>query len=282
MAGRDRTLAIAAVVALVAGLLLVVAVPAGARPLSADAGARPLPAAGARPAQIVTAVNNGSTLTLDSGFGHYLYVGASSAGAVIRQTTFGHVQDLGRCGMRPRASESPIGPSHPPSDEGSFTTTGSVAVLAGVAVSGYSVHDIAVLRGGTGWCGYPPMSSISAGESFATKNVGGQVIMLVGANGIGALTAPTLTNFKRGRCGTLPGQGLVALRNVTVSMGPDTGGSVAVFSASLAPHSSCFLLVHGMSINEAGQGFSMFSNAYLLVPKETARPGIRTRSSTRE
>jgi hypothetical protein len=126
-----------------------------------------------------------------------------------------------------------------------------------------------VIPGGTGWCGYPPMSVVSSGVSFATKKTGGQVVMLVGANGIGALEAPTLTNYGRGRCQTVPGQGLTTLNNETVSKGDDDGGSVAVFSATVTPGSSCFLLVRGTSINQTGQGFSMFSNAYLLQPTGT-------------
>src|SRR5271155_4965262 len=110
------------------GVVLAVAFPA-----SAESTAPP-----AR--QIVTAVAGTSTLTMKSGFSQYLFVGGSSAGAVNTQTTFGHIDNY-NCGA-PK-SQGPIGPSPAADPQGSFTTTGDVSAIAGVAISGYSVRRLA-------------------------------------------------------------------------------------------------------------------------------------------
>jgi hypothetical protein len=238
---------------------MAVAAPAGAQPRQ---GAR----ASQLFEQIVTKVARASTLTMKSGYSHYLFVGGSSAGAAIENTTFGHYSDA-NCG-HPR-SQGPLGPSAATSPEGSFTTTGAVAVIAGVATTGYSLRHLVLAGLGTFACGSYP-SRIPAGNNlfFGTGTSGGVVLILVGTEGVGTL-APSLSAAQGYQCVTSGLDTPATLQNVTASRGHNVGGAVGVFSVSVAPESGCFLSTDGTSYNKPGTGnFGIWAKAYLLVPEK--------------
>lgn len=241
-----------AVVVIVVGLVLAVALPAGARASSAPAQ------------EMVTAVARTSHLTMKSGFSKYLFVGGSSAQAANSQTTFAHFGNI-LCGPPP--SEGPMGPSTKGGARGSFHTSGDVSAIAGVGISGYSVkrlisdQDDQVCRSSTTRVPW------GNGLNFAVPNVGGIVVFLVGTDGVGYL-APTLDPYEGGLCQTTDGLYPATLQNVTVSKGQDDGTTVAVFSASLHAGDSCDFDVEGTSYNNVSQGFGIWFSAYLLVPKK--------------
>ena len=229
--------------------------------------------------QITTAVAQGSSLAMSSGGSHYLFVGGSSAGSVIKDTTFAHVQDLSRCHVRPYASQGPIGPSHRATATGSFTSTGPLSVLAGVALSGYAVQNVAIHSGDTGWCGYSSGSTVMSGVSFAGQKAGGQVLLLVGTKGIVDLDA-SLSNDDHKKCVTESGGQLTALIDTSVEDSDNDGATAAVYSATVAPHSKCFLAVRGTSLDQPGTGLGMWSDAYKISASNDSAGAPRTRSST--
>jgi hypothetical protein len=248
-------------VILAVGLVFAVAVPASARPASSS------------PAQqIVTRVAQTSSLTMKSGFSQYLYVGGTSADAKITGTSFHHIPDA-RCAWQPprgivhqTGSQGPVGPSSPASAEGSFTTSGDVAVIAGIGLKGYKVESMDFSPGGAGYCGETATGQpLAGGNWIGTGKVGGLVLILVGTNGVGNLVpGPLVPLFQNRPCPTT--QRVTTLRNVTASMGANDGGAVGVFSVPLPPNSSCQWPVSGTSFNEPNVDYSMWSQAYVLVP----------------
>jgi hypothetical protein len=234
------------VVLLATGLVLAVAVPAGAQAPSPPAQ------------QIVTALSRHATLTMKSGLSQYLFVGGSSADAVNSQTTFQHIGNI-NCGS-PR-SQGPIGPSTAGDAQGSFVTTGKVSAIAGVGISGYSVKPLFPAQGFQHCESSSTRSPIGTGLSFSTK-VGEIVLILVGTDGVGSL-APDLEN-----CNTTNSLDPATLQNDTVSKGNDDGAAVAVFSASLQAGDDCTFEVYGTSYTTVPQGFGLWLRAYSLVPKK--------------
>jgi len=254
--GRARTAAVVA-----AGLVLAVAAPAGAQPRSS--GRTP------PDQQIVTAFARQSSLTMTSGLSRYLFVGGSSADADISATTFRHIRDIG---CRSHPSQGPVGPSS--SDQGSFVTTGSVAAIAGVGLSGYTVTPVPFGYGATLYCGASasgfPASVTLPLTTSDTIGAREMLVVLVGTLGVGTL-APSLLAQSGGRC-QLGGDGaLSTLRNTTVSKGRDEGTAVAVFAATLQyPLTYCDFTAYGTSMNppgDVGGSVSMWVNAYVLNPK---------------
>ena len=235
-------------VSFIAGLVFAVAVPASAQSQPAQ--------------QIVTSVAKGSSITMPTGYSHYLYVGASSAGARIEGTSFAHESHA----LCTHHGQTPIGPSNPASSQGSFTTNGSLAAVAGVAVSGYSLSKQG-LKGalsGDDLCGGDegPGRQTKSGISLLTRKEGGVAIILISTEGIGKLSySPPMTNS--GQC-----NGPVkSLQNLTVHNGKTEGGAVAVLSMSVQPDSYCEVDVAGTTYFKKGPADVVFRlRAYLFVP----------------
>jgi hypothetical protein len=249
-----------AVFVIAMGLVLAVAVPAGAQDRSAPAQ------------QIVTAVARTSTLTMKSGFSQYLFVGGSSADALMTHTTFEHESTETCVETHPNTitghkTQAPVGLSQPSVAKGSFTTSGNVAVIAGVGISGYSAQSILQYGDGENECGgVSPRQAFNFSLAFKTGSAGGVVLILVGTEGVGTL-APNLNDGTvGGQCNDVTGQGVTTLQNVTVSKGPNDGGAVGIFSAPVPPDTTCVLNLFGTSYNKQYYGFSGWGNAYLLVP----------------
>jgi hypothetical protein len=244
-----------AVIAIAVGLVLAVAVPANAQSSASPPVQR-----------IVTAVARTSHLTMKSGYSEYLFVGGSSAGAAITKTSFKH---YGRVNCGAPESQGPVGPSTAADPQGSFASTGTVAVVAGVAISGYSVHEALFAGGGSFMCGpYPSRIPVEGGTNFGTGNVGGLVLIMIGTEGVGTL-APSLYAPTGLQCTpSSPFEDPATLTNVTVSKGTNDGGAVGIFSVSLPAESDCEFDLRGTSYNKPGTGnFGYFANAYLLIPR---------------
>jgi hypothetical protein len=209
---------------------------------------------------------------MQSGFSHYLFVGGSTFGGDISKTSFDHITTPGNCtGAPSRHMQYPFGPSKATSPQGSFSTTGTLAAIAGVAISGYSVKGTESNFGFDGYCGGPGIPSDfpqSASMFLTTKGFtpGEIVVIIVGTAGIGTLAPSWLHQSGVSGCGN---EALTTLRNVTVNKGRYDGTSVGVFSTQLSgPLSYCDFSVYGTTYNSADQSgmYAIWMNAYYLVP----------------
>jgi hypothetical protein len=215
--------------------------------------------------RIITAASRTSSLTMKSGFSHYIFVGGSSFGAGISQTSFQHVRESA-C-LR-NATQWPIGKSA--SSQGSFSSSGSVSAIAGIGISGYSVKGSESNIGGIAGCGpQAPNGPFSGGFNVTTGDSVGQgdvILIVVGTLGVGTL-APSLTPNTGGNCGV--NNQLTTLRNVTASESRYKGGAVAIFSISLQSSMfECWFGIYGTTFNTANESgnLAIYYTAYLLKP----------------
>jgi hypothetical protein len=237
------------------GLAVAVAIPANAQ---ASAGSSQA---------IVTAVHHGDSITMPSGYSHYVYVGGSSANAVLSHSTFGG---------RPEGSESCIGKSGQDavgitsSPTGSFQTDGSVAAIAGVGISGYSVQ-ISKPVGANGYdadcygSGTSGTASLSSGIGWNTPKHTTLYLVMIGTVGLSSLSETPYTGYP-----DCPTNAFKMLRDVTYGNPKSTTGlspvaSVAVGLATNPGGVACDFLFTGTEL-PLGNWYSIWVWSYKLTP----------------
>ena len=231
----------------------------------------PGPTAGARPASsIVSAVEKGSSLTLRSGATTYLYVGGSSANAVMSDSSFGSVPLASPCGVK--RSQAPLGTSS--SSQGSFISTGTKSAIAGVAETGYTVTRASGSPnpGGSASCASDGLTAPQTEAGYVTvgtKTGGGTVVVMVGGRGVASLGGFALApGYVGADCAPL--SPLRVLRNVTFGNPRSTIGlgavaAVAVLAVTLPAHNSCSVDFDGTDV-PLGNAYALYEEAYLLTP----------------
>jgi len=243
-----------AVLVIAVGLVMAVAVPANAEP-----------SASAAPA-IVSAVHRGSSITMPSGYSHYIYVGGASANAVLSRSTFGGYPegDWAKACTHKQGVDA-VGPSTSPT--GSFATDGSVAAIAGVGISGYTVkvaHPVGA-NGNGGTCSTGTPTPISDGFGWSASKRSSTYLEMIGTIGLATLTfAPNPSD------NTCPTDSFKVLRNVTYGNPHSTSdpvASVAVVLVTKPPGDVCDYVAIGTQLPVvAGSYYAMWNWAYHLTP----------------
>jgi len=242
-----------AVLVIAVGLVMAVAVPANAEP-----------SASAAPA-IVSAVHRGSSITMPSGYSHYIYVGGASANAVLSRSTFGGYPegDWAKACTHKQGVDA-VGPSTSPT--GSFATDGSVAAIAGVGISGYTVkvaHPVGA-NGNGGTC-YEGGSAPVGGSFGWTAKRTTLYLEMVGTVGMGSLSFAPYPGSN-----DCPTNALKVLRNVTYGNPYSTSGlvaSVATVLVTVPSGDMCDWVVTGTQQPLiAGSYYAMWNWAYHLTP----------------
>jgi hypothetical protein len=261
---KAGTVPMGAAIGVIAGvLLLVTAGPVNAQPRS-TLNRKVVPTRITNARRMVSGAVGTSTLNLPAGFSQYLFVGGSAAEASVTDATFGS-QTYPSCANT--MNEVPMGFSHPPTPEGSFATTGTVAVLAGVAFSGYSVRRAGHLGNLSEFCSATTKTSIRPSFGFTTTKPGEVVVVLVGSDQVSGFEPMALQDWSNGTCNDVAGHKPKTLEDVTARTGKNDVAEAAIYSVALPQASSCQFVVRATSHDPSGGAFTFWSNSYVLVPR---------------